>query len=426
MRLIVGYKGVQISWSVDAREAFEHAFAAAHPDQPIVRQSDAWLRIEVYHQGMSHSREPNTVTEPIRPANRLNLDYRAEAARFASRPAGVPGIIDVHTHINGLDAAKIYKQAADAYGITQIYSMTKLEECEPIRDMLEGRIRYIAVPNYWSEEDRAAEMTTGFAKRIEQYRALGSRIVKFWVAPRSQDLAEEMGDRTLMRLNAPHNLDAMQAATDLGMMFMTHVADPDTWFRTKYSDASRYGTKAQQYEPLEEVLERFTQPWIAAHMGGWPEDLEFLTGLLERHDNLFLDSSATKWMVRELSKHSRDELIAFLRRFKGRILFGSDIVSADEHLAPPDPEQREIYHRANSRDEAFELYASRYWALRTMYETDYDGESPIADPDLAMIDEARYSELDAPPLRGKSLPDDVLRDLYHDAAHALLEPWHAV
>jgi hypothetical protein len=37
-------------------------------------------------------------------------------------------------------------------------------------------------------------------------------------------------------------------------------------------------------------------------------------------------------MVRELSKHSRDELIAFLRRFKGRVLFGSDIVTAEEHI----------------------------------------------------------------------------------------------
>src|SRR5690606_38233557 len=118
------------------------------------------------------------------------------------------------------------------------------------------------------------------------------------------------------------------------MIFMVHVADPDTWFATKYADASIYGTKRQQYEPLEALLDRFTQPWIAAHMGGWPEDLALLTDLLNRHDNLYLDTSATKWIVREVSKHSRDELIAFLTRFKGRIMFGSDIVTADDHLTP--------------------------------------------------------------------------------------------
>jgi hypothetical protein len=32
--------------------------------------------------------------------------------------------------------------------------------------------------------------------------------------------------------------------------------------------------------------------------------------------------------------------------------------------------------------------------------------------------------MSAPPLIGKSLPGDVLKSLYHDAADALLEPWH--
>ena len=232
-----------------------------------------------------------------------------------------------------------------------------------------------------------------------------------------------MGDPDFMRLDAPHRIQAIQAATDLGMCIMTHVADPDTWFTAKYSDEAKYGTKAQQYEPLERLLDEFTQPWIAAHMGGSPEDLEFLTGLLDRHANLHLDASATKWMVRELSKHPRDELVTFLTRFKGRVLFGSDIVTADEHLHPSE-EVHEMHGKAASTDEAFDLYAGRYWALRTMYETEYEGESPIADPDLAMVDPDRYTEMDAPPLRGHALPPDVLRSFYHDAARDLLDPLH--
>jgi hypothetical protein len=101
---------------------------------------------------------------------------------------------------------------------------------------------------------------------------------------------------------------AMELASDLGMMFMTHVGDPDTWFATKYTDSSIYGTKLSQYEPLEELLDRFRQPWIAAHFGGWPENLEFLDGLLSRHDQLHLDTSATNWVSREISKHEPAEL----------------------------------------------------------------------------------------------------------------------
>ncbi len=364
---------------------------------------------------------PDSSVREINPSNRFGLDYAAEAAAMPPPPGR--SIIDVHTHIAGRAAAELYQRVAELYGIGLTYSMTQLEQVPIVREVLNDRVRFIAVPN-WSGEDKRYEMGEGFIKRIEQFHALGARIAKFWAAPRSVEIGMQIGDPSFMRLDAPMRVEAMQVAHDLGMYFMTHIADPDTWFATRYADASVFGSKRQQYEPFEALLERFPQPWIAAHMGGWPEDLEFLTGLLERHPNLYLDTSATKWMVRELSRHSRDTLLAFLTRFKGRILFGSDIVVMDDHLSPANATM-EMAAKANSVEQAFDLYASRYWALRTLFETDYDGESPIADPDLKMIDPDRYSEMDAPQLRGHALPHDVLVSLYHDAAYALLEPLYA-
>ena len=128
-------------------------------------------------------------------------------------------------------------------------------------------------------------------------------------------------------------------------------------------------------------------------------------------------------MLRELSSHTREDLAAFLGRFNGRVLFGSDILTTDEHLARGET-GHEVLARAGSPEEAFDLYASRYWALRSLFETDYHGPSPIADPDLAMAQPDRYSEMDAPVLAGKALADDLLRSLYHDAANQLLEPLH--
>jgi hypothetical protein len=156
-------------------------------------------------------------------------------------------------------------------------------------------------------------------------------------------------------------------------------------------------------------------PWIAAHLGGWPEDLGFLSGLLDRHPNLHLDASATKWMVREISRHEREAVVAFLRRFNGRILFGSDIVTTDDHLAHAEGKS-EMAAKASAPEDAFDLYASRYWALRTLWETDHDGPSPIADPDLAMLDPGRFGPLDAPRLRGHRLPADLLQSFYAGAA----------
>ncbi|MHC4219934.1 MAG: amidohydrolase family protein [Planctomycetota bacterium] len=356
---------------------------------------------------------------PVRPANRLGLDYAAAAARL---PAPSTGIIDVHTHINGATAAKIYGQVADLYGVRLTYSMTQLEQLEAVRDVLGERVRFIAVPNY-TGEDRRHHHGPGFLERIEKFHALGVRITKFWAAPRGLDYGREVGEPDLLRLDAPYRLEAMELARDLGMIFMVHVADPDTWFASKYSDSSIYGTKAQQYEPLEPLLDRFTQPWIAAHMGGSPEDLAFLTGLMERHDNLYLDTSAVKWMVRELSAHDRETLLGFLERFSGRVLFGTDVLTSDDHLTGGE-QTHEVLNLAGSPEEAFELYASRYWALRTLLETDYRGPSPIADPDLALVEPDKHTEMDAPQLSGKTLPPDVLASVYHDAAHELLEPLH--
>lgn len=362
-----------------------------------------------------------TSRAPRSRANRLCLDYVAEAERLGPPPAP---IIDVHSHINGAAAAAIYAGVAERYGIALTYSMTQLTEAHAVRDVLGERVRFIAVPNYF-DEPRRHHLGRGFIEAIEAFHGLGARVAKFWAAPRATDYAIELGDPDFMRLDAPHRIDAMQAAHDLGMYFMTHVADPDTWFSTRYTDASRYGTKRQQYEPLEALLERFDQPWIAAHMGGWPEDLEFLTGLLERHDNLYLDTSATKWMVRALSRQPRSALHRLLDRFRGRVLFGSDIVTSDDHLRPtPEDDDAGAPPPASSPDEAADLYASRYWALRTLFETRYVGQSPIADPDLAMVDPQRWGPDDAPALVGKALPADLLASVYHDAAAALLEPLH--
>ena len=351
---------------------------------------------------------------PRNPSNLHDRDYRAEARRFASLPHP---IIDVHAHVNGARAALLLREAMDLYGVRDIWSMTALEQAPAVREALGDRLRLIAMPDFASKDRRHAH-GTGFLERIEGYRRAGARICKFWAAPRITDFAIELGDPGMFRLDAPARLEAMQLAERLGMSFMTHVADPDTWFATRYADASRYGTKRDHYLPLERLLDRFHVPWIAAHMGGWPEDLAFLTGLLDRHPNLHLDASATKWMVRELSRHDRDALVDFLRRFRGRVLFGSDIVTTDDHLVQADG-KTEMAAKASAPEDAFDLYASRYWALRTLWETDHDGPSPIADPDLAMVHPDRHGPMDAPPLRGKSLPADLLRDLYFDAASTL-------
>jgi len=347
----------------------------------------------------------------VNPSNRFGWDYRALSGQLQKLPFA---ITDAHSHVNGARACAILREAMDLYGIGSIWSMTYLEQVPAVRAELGDRLRLIAVPDFASK-DRKHSLGAGFLERIGKYHELGSRLCKIWAAPRSVDFAIEAGEATMFQLDAPLRVAAMELASSLGMSLMVHIADPDTWFQTRYSDAARYGTKSAQYLPLERLLDRFSAPWLAAHMGGWPEDLHFLAGILDRHPNLFLDTSATKWIVREISKHPRGVVHAFLERFRGRILFGSDIVTTDEHMSAGDAKS-EMAAKASRPEDAFDLYASRYWALRTLWESDFDGESPIADPDLAMVDPKQFTALDAPRLQGKHLSPSLLKSLYVEAA----------
>lgn len=353
-------------------------------------------------------------------ANRLGLDYRAEAVRLG--PPVLP-IIDAHIHVNGRMAAKVFKEVATLYGVERVVTQTRLAEAHAVRDVLGPMARFVAIPDYGSS-DRDTAMSSGYLADIERWSSeFGARLMKLWCAPRLRDLATGPGAPEFVPLDSPWRIKQVELAQSLGMMVKVHIADPDTWFQTKYADTSRYGTKRSQYEPLERMLDRFAGPWILAHMGGWPEDLAFLSNLLDRHPSLNLDTSATKWIVREVSKHPRDEVVDFLTRYSGRILFGSDIVTTDEHLI--ENKKPGVYsgELASNAEQAFELYASRYWALRTLWESDYDGPSPIADPDLAMVDPARYTPSDAPTLRGKRLPPDLLKSLYSGAARRVFGTW---
>ncbi len=179
---------------------------------------------------------------------------------------------------------------------------------------------------------------------------------------------------------------------------MVHVADPDAWFRKVYTDTAKFGTKAQQYEPLERMLQMFPDiTWIGAHMGGDVEHPDHLEALLEAYPHFYFDTSATKWQVREASRHP-EAVRSLICRFPERFFFGSDLVTRHDLVR--------------------EHYVSRYWCQRTLWESGWQGPSPIADPDYEPAEGA--GEPAVPWLRGVALPADVVRKVYHANAVKLL------
>lgn len=365
------------------------------------------------------------------PHNLPALDYRAAAAALpfipadhTGRAAPVPFFIDCHTHLHGPQAARLYRDAARLFGVQLTYSMTRIDMVADVRRVMGDSVRFIAMPHF-AYPDKAVAFGPLFLEHIRTLHAEHRcRVVKLWNAPRLRELITGPDADDYVQLDGTWRVKVCELASALGMMFMAHVADPDTWFATKYRDAARYGLKADHYRGLRVMLRRFPGPWILAHLGGSPERLPFLDELLAAHDNLYLDCSATKWIVRELSRHPRDETLAFFLKWRRRILFGTDIVTSDEQLvkkAPDQPRASVMSDLADSPESAFELYCSRFYALRAMFETAGDRPSPIADPDLKMVDPARFTDFSSPTLRGLALPADVLADLYyHNARRVLL------
>lgn len=361
---------------------------------------------------------PSSATQPpLTDANRLGLDYAAEAQKFTYTGP----IIDAHMHLFDVHGARVFFEAADAFGVDHVITQTPFEHVQPIRDEFGDRVHFVAIPQYFTDDPETA-FTTDWLKRLEWFYEDGSRMFKIWAGPRGLDRSPHLA------VDSPIRLEAMEFAKKLGYnAFMTHVGDPDTWYTTMYADSHKYGTKQKHMDALWKLLEKYPDtPWLGAHMGGYPEDLDLVSKFLDRFPNYVLDTSACKWMVRELSKHI-NEFADLVRAYPGRILWGTDIVAHKLNALPPE-EARAMPKQADRppieiKDDAgfgFDLYASRFWAMRSLVETNYAGPSPIVDPDLHMVDQSVDPKATAD-LNGANFDEATLKMLYHDNAAAFIE-----
>jgi hypothetical protein len=289
-------------------------------------------------------------------------------------------IIDAHSHTDTAeDAALLVRTAAD-FGVQTVVGVARLEAIPALQRAFGDAYRPIVRTDQGLVGD-PARFTRENVRLIREARALGAVGAKFWFAPR---FYAESG----WRLNHPALAPVFEALVELGMVALVHVADPDCFFDRQYADRSRFGTKAEQYESLEAVLAATPHLKLqGAHMGGDPEHLDHLRRLLDAYPNFMIDSSATKWMARELGRRPADSR-AFIIERADRLLFGSDLVA---------------FHGAQAAD-----YASRYWALRWLWEGEGERPSPVPDP--CAVDPVR------PMVHGLALPDDILSRLYTENA----------
>lgn len=310
--------------------------------------------------------------------NVTGIDY---ARRDHFRYQGPP-IVDIHAHVTqvpdeGIAQAEVLLDVADKFGVGKVFSMCPPEDIPPLRERFGDKLGF----NGYLSKKLATDADDTIYERLDRFLDLGVEIIKFWAAPRGRERG--------LFVDAPWRIEAVRRASRAGIrVFMVHVGDPDHWFRTTYADAAKFGTKPDQYLGLRRMLEMFPDvAWIAAHMGGDPEHPDHLESLLGQYPHLFLDTSATKWQVREVSRHP-DAIRDLICRKPARFLFGSDLVTRPKLES--------------------EHYVSRYWCQRTLWESTWQGRSPIADPDHV----PSPGEPATPTLHGVGLPPDVLEQVY--------------
>jgi predicted TIM-barrel fold metal-dependent hydrolase len=135
----------------------------------------------------------------------------------------------------------------------------------------------------------------------------------------------------------PRISDLWEAAAALSVPILIHTADPVAFFRPldrfnerwyelhRRPDWHFYGPQFPPFDQLISSLYRLIEAhpntaFITAHVGCYPEDLGFVSRMMDRYPNLYTDISAR---IAELGRAPYSAREWFLK-YADRILFGTD------------------------------------------------------------------------------------------------------
>jgi len=229
-------------------------------------------------------------------------------------------------------------------------AVTRLKEAHP------GRF-YVLTVLPWEEivpqgGDIGAQLATALERAVDQgadglkiHKTLGLR------------LRDEAG-----QLIMPHDerlAPLFARCGELEVPCLYHVADPVAFFRpldrhnerweelAHHPDWHFYGGDLPSFEALMESQERLLEAhpgtlFQSAHVASYAENLGWVSQLLDRYPNLYVDISARLAELGRQPFTARD----FLVRHADRVLYGTD--------STPNPDCHRIYYRClETRDEHF-------------------------------------------------------------------------
>ena len=305
-------------------------------------------------------------------------------------------VIDYHNHLDAQEPAHLL-EVMDECGVERIVNITMqvgeraLQMIHKFHSVAPDRFATLAWMD-WSDvaRDGFFERTVNRLERLVEQGACGMKIWK--------DLGTKVrdADGSLLRIDDERLDPLYEKAAELKVPVMYHIADPDAFFlpidaaNERYEELaahpewSYYGSHFGKRELLaqrDRVIARHPRTtFVGAHVAEHPEDLAYVSELLDRNPNLLVDIGARCAELGRQPYTARD----FFLKYADRILFGTDLI--------PEVTMYRLHYRfLETRDEYFEYpsHASR---------------------------QGRWN------IYGLFLPDNVLRKVYRENALRLLPP----
>jgi predicted TIM-barrel fold metal-dependent hydrolase len=302
--------------------------------------------------------------------------------------------IDYHNHLDAQEPREVLK-IMDECGVERVINITMrtgaaaLEVIRKFHSTASDRFSTYG----WMDWSDVAQ--PGFFPRtLDRFERLvehGICGMKIW-----KDLGTKVkdADGQLLRIDDERLDPLYEKAAELKIPIMYHIADPDAFFlpidatNERYEELAAhpewtyYGSFYGKQELLaqrDRVIARHPKTtFIGAHVAEHPEDLAYVSDLLDRNPNLHVDIGARCAELGRQPYTARE----FFIKYADRILFGTDLI--------PEVGMYRLHYRfLETRDEYFEYpsHASR---------------------------QGRWN------IYGLFLPDDVLRKVYRENALRLL------
>jgi predicted TIM-barrel fold metal-dependent hydrolase len=310
-------------------------------------------------------------------------------------------VIDVHNHINDargidehMDPQKVI-QIMDNTNVRTVVILTGMWD-EKLQKILDEMVkpypgRFLVYTEMdWSkidDPDFSQEMVT----QLDDAVARGARGLKIL---KDFGLEVKGRDGKLIAVDDPRMDPVWEECGRLGIPVAIHTSDPEAFFHPVDASNERYeelmehpdwSFAAPQFPRKETLLAARDRVFarhprtnfVALHMANWPENLDYVSMLLDRHPNVMVEFGSREAELGRQPRRARE----FFLHYQDRIMFGTDNGMSEEMY-------RNLFRWLETDDESFDYFG-------------YPGQG-------------RWK------IYGLGLPDTVLEKVYHSNAERML------